>query len=190
MHITLQLTAIFFAASVATTAIAKDDGNVMGVNAEMGLNGNYGIVGAEAVVFPAEHFDLHGGVGVGASAMAGGGLRFYSGRKESFFFKHCDERYFIGATYSNTLSTKVTTTSDSGEREYRIPRTSFVNLSVGDSTVFFGHLNAMLHLGYKLALKKTEAELVRGVEDSGSKKVLDEQLESGPQVSVSLGFAI
>lgn len=171
-------------------SFAKSDGNVVGANAEFGLNGNYGIVGAEAVVFPTEHFELHGGVGVGAAARGGGGLRIYSGRKDCFFFKECDERYFIGTTYSSTLSSKVTTTNDSGEREYRIPRTNFVNVTFGDSVVFFGHLNTMLHLGYQFALNKAEAELVRGTEDGSSKRELDEQLKSGPQVSVSLGLAL
>lgn len=98
--IKIVLGSLFFVSSLPY-AVAKSDDSIVGANAEFGLNGNYGIVGAEALLFPKDNFDLHAGLGIGAAAIGGGGVRIYTKDDECFFLKHCNERYFIGVTYAS-----------------------------------------------------------------------------------------
>lgn len=179
------------AASLFTSSAFAIEEPFIGINSEFGLNGNYGLFGAELFAHPSDHLDAHAGVGVGVTPLGGGGFRVYTHRGECFLFKMCSERYFLSATVAQTLGSKLTAKDPSGsEREYSIPKTSFLNLAVGDSTVFFGHLNTMMHIGYKIALNKSESKLIKGEINEDEQNDLDEQLQSGLQISFSLGLEI
>lgn len=170
--------------------LAKGGENNVGISLETGPNGNYGLLGLEGAYIISQRFDFHAGVGFGpASVLRGGGVRIYTDPSDCFLFKHCAEAFFLGTTFSQTVSSQVTQIGDDKvERKYRIPRTSFVNANVGNSTVFFNHLNLMLHVGYKFALQKNEPELISGPSDENSSNDIKSALQSGAQVSIAAGF--
>ena len=190
VHLTALTIQIFALAILSAPLHAKSDGNTIGLNVEAGANGNYGILGLEGSYFLSRRVDIHGGVGVGTAATLGGaGVRLYTNPEDCFWFKHCSDKYFLGANVSQTLSKEVTETSeDKVQRKYKIPRTTFVHAAVGSSTVFFDRLNFMLHLGYKLALQKNEPEQVSGPDDENGSKEIESALHSGPQISIAAGF--
>ncbi len=184
---------VFIALSLglySTSLFAKSNESNVGVNVEAGANGNYGLLGLEGAYMPSQRFDIHGGAGIGAAAtLRGAGARIYTNPSECFWLKHCSEKYFIGATLSQTVTSEVTETGDDKvQRKYKIPRTNFVNATVGDSTVFFDRLNFMLNIGYKFALQKNSPELVSGASDETTSQEINSALQSGPQVSVTAGF--
>jgi hypothetical protein len=173
-----------------SAAVAKGSDKSYGLGLEAGANGNYGFMGIEGSILPHKKYDVHAGVGLlPSAAVGGGGVRYYGDPKDCFWWKNCFSHLFAGVNVSRTLSSQVTVKSDDGyERQYRIPKTTFLNATVGEATVLFGTLNCMLNVGYRYAVAPKNVEQVSGPIDEKQADAVQDGVKSGIQVSVSTGI--
>ena len=143
----------------------------------VGLNSDYGIVGAELGIQLTPHLDLHGGIGVGPAVRKGGGFRLMTADSECFMTKFCLTQYYMGFTATHGSQTSIELKQDDGTKSnLRIPEATYLNVNVGTFDYFFRHLHAGLAVGYQTVLnQKGKIETVQPGKGTRKRTNLEQQ---------------